>query len=268
MHHAAEGFLLAHSLVLLCPVGGFLELALKVPRDERDDEQHEEDDARCQQTVEGSVGAGGQKRRAVGSEAGKHEREDERQDEDDGRATAPGELADADVRGALSRRGGFGDVAPRRGNACADREARQDDADDDHGKVDGDHGDEDAERVDEQIVLVDDRAAEFVGQEATDQRADGSAEGVGADGTEDGRPGCAEAERCRPGGQRDAARDDAAGIEEVGQGNRYGRFPFLRQSHSCPFLCRCRHRVRSRSSVVLTLGGGVNRDGRRRAIQR
>ena len=180
-HHAAERLVLARVVLLLRPVLGLLQLALQVPRDKGNHEQHQEQDARGQQAVEGAVGAGRQQRLPVCREAGQREGQGQGQKEDDGRAAAPCELADADVRGALGGRGRFRDVAPRCGDARSHRQAGEHHAHHHHGQVHGAHGDGHADRVHQQVVAIDDGAAVLVGQKAADERADGRAERVRAD---------------------------------------------------------------------------------------
>ena len=75
-HHLAEADVLGRGGVLLGPILGLLQLALEIPGHERDDEQHEEDDARREQAVEGTVGARGQQRLAVSRKLGQRKRQD------------------------------------------------------------------------------------------------------------------------------------------------------------------------------------------------
>ena len=100
-HHAAERLVPSCFALLLRPILGLLQLTLQVPCDERYHKQHQEQDARGQQAIEGTVSSSGQQRLAVGRETRERKRQGQGQQEDDGRAAAPCELADADVRGAL-----------------------------------------------------------------------------------------------------------------------------------------------------------------------
>ena len=228
--------LLGGGSVLFGPVGGFLQLTLKVPGDKGNDEQNQEQQAGCQHAVKRAVGACGEQGGAIRLEARDDEAHDQRKDEDDGGTAAPCELANADVGSAL--RGGrrFGDIAPGGGNASAYGKAGQHNAHYDHGKVHGNHGDEYAGSVNQQIVLINSGAAELVGQEAADQRANSCAESVCADGAQDCGPGGAEVECSCPSGKGKAAGYDAARVKEVGQGNRHGSLAFLGKRQCFTFL--------------------------------
>ena len=235
-HHLAEGLLLGGGSILFGPVGGFLQLTLKVPSDKGNDEQNQEQQAGCQHTVKRAVGACGEQGGAIGFEAGDDEAHNQRKDEDDGRTAAPCELADADVGSALCGGRRLGDIAPGSGNASAYGKAGEHNAYYDHGQVHGNHGDEYAGSVNQQIVLINSGAAELVGQEAADQCANCSAEGVCADSAQDCGPGRAEVECSGPSGKGKAAGYDAARVKEVGQGNRHGSLAFLGKRQCFTFL--------------------------------
>ena len=68
-HHLAEGLLLGGGSVLFGPVGGFLQLTLKVPGDKGNDEQNQEQQAGCQHAVKRAVGACGEQGGAIRLEA-------------------------------------------------------------------------------------------------------------------------------------------------------------------------------------------------------
>ena len=130
-----------------------------------------------------------------------------------------GELADANVRRTAVRSRHLGDVAPRCRHARTYREARDHDADHEHGQIRCDHHDEHARGIHEHVVGVDELSSQLVGEESADQRTNGGTESVRADRAQDSGPGTAEVECDRPRSKCHGRGNDAPRIEEIRKGN-------------------------------------------------
>ena len=181
------------------------------PDDGGDDEQVQEDQPRTEKA----------QRRQRGGEG-----------EPDQRADRPGQLGGADVLGAAVRRRLLGDVGPRGGNARTDGDAGDDEGGQQHRVVDGEGGQQHAGHVDQKVVGVDRLAAEAVTQRSAEDRADGGAEGVGAQRRKQSDGEVADAELGLPEGQAGGDRDDGSGLDVVGHGDRDGRPPAGRRACS------------------------------------
>ena len=83
LHHRDEA-LFCLQLLLTGPVGGFLQLALEIPRDHGHHEQDREQQTHGEQAIKRTIGSCGEQL-ATRGEGGEHEREDERNEEDNSR---------------------------------------------------------------------------------------------------------------------------------------------------------------------------------------